>query len=118
MADSPFTVAPPSVRCPCVKKHSPDPGIHLDLHHIVPRSWQGEDVTSNLVWVCKTIHGLVHAGLNLAVKLKRAPTVAELKAVGIGNRYAQRLIRRAIDEYLATHEGAWPTKYTLHREAP
>lgn len=103
--------------CPCVARHAPAPA-YLQSHHVIPSSWGGANVAANKQGLCGTTHDAVHAGLNLSVKLKRYPTLAQLRAAGVRNRYAQGLALRALDEYLDANGGVWPTKLTLHQEAP
>lgn len=102
--------------CRCVARHAPAVA-YVQIHHVVPSSWGGPNTAANKEPLCGTTHDATHHGLNLAVRLKRAPLIEELRAAGVVNRYAQALIYRALAEYVA-NGGQWPTRYTLHREAP
>jgi hypothetical protein len=59
--------------------HRPDPKGHLNRHHIVPLSWGGQTVESNLIWLCPTCHELVHSVLNLFVRVGGKPAAADLQ---------------------------------------
>ncbi len=66
-------LAPPGMRCACVARHHPDPGLHLNHHHVVPLSWGGQTTDENMVWLCPTAHELVHSLLNEYVRLGETP---------------------------------------------
>ncbi len=66
-------LAPPGMRCACVARHHPEPGPHLNHHHIQPLSWGGQSVPENMVWLCPTAHELVHSLLNEYVRLGEKP---------------------------------------------
>lgn len=45
--------------CLCVDRHVPGAFVPT-RHHIVPRSWGGATVDSNLVWLCPNSHTAIH----------------------------------------------------------
>jgi hypothetical protein len=45
--------------CECVAEHSPHAYIP-NQHHVLPRSWGGQTVDTNLVTICDNTHRAVH----------------------------------------------------------
>jgi hypothetical protein len=101
-------LAPPGVVCLCVKRHAPNPGADLNLHHIQPLSWQGPDIESNRIWICPTTHARAHSVLNEYVRA--LPGRPDPKVLARYPMYARRLAERAI----VAVEGKIPHIYTTH----
>jgi hypothetical protein len=102
--------------CPCVKRHSP-PFWEGNRHHVVPESWGGQTVPSNLVDICMNTHGTVHHGLNalihIAWGINKDGTITPKQATAALSRYpayARALILRAV----ACIGGRLPHTYTTH----
>jgi hypothetical protein len=94
------------VACPCVITHVPKPA-YLQKHHILPLGWGGPTTAANLVEICGTTHDAAHHAMNKMVKAKAYVDLSGYP------RYARMLALRAVDEYLALHDGQWPHVYTL-----
>ena len=58
--------------CLCVSTHTPSM-YTPNHHHIVPQSWGGETVNSNLVWLCPNSHTATHQLLNLYIHAQGEP---------------------------------------------
>lgn len=111
MVGIPLKLAPVDVKCQCVKAHRPEPGQHLNSHHIWPLSWSGPNVESNRVWLCPTAHELTHSVLNLYVDANGKPGAAVLKHYP---KYAVALALEAVKR-----AGGIKHVFTLaHPEAP
>lgn len=81
--------------CECVSRHVPESDIN-DLHHIVPKSWGGEDKPTNKIVTCPATHRLAHLLLSTAVRKQRVPTYAELRGYP---RRVQWLVKEAIRRF-------------------
>lgn len=54
-----MTLAPLGQGCACVADHSPAAYVPV-RHHVVPESWDGPTIASNLVTICPSTHTAVH----------------------------------------------------------
>ena len=61
--DEPLSVMHVAKKCECVGQHSPAAYVP-NRHHILPQSWGGQTVDSNLIWICPNTHSSVHDLLN------------------------------------------------------
>jgi hypothetical protein len=59
-------------RCKCVAIHCPASYTTI-THHILPKSWGGQDVPENKVEVCANTHDSIHEILNQYVHLGGKP---------------------------------------------
>ncbi len=66
--------------CACVAEHRP-PVLEFQRHHVLPFYLGGEDVDSNLVWLCSTTHSNVHELLRLMLKAGDVMTDRELQVL-------------------------------------
>lgn len=53
-------------QCQCVTEHSPTAYV-TNQHHIVPQSWGGQTVATNLIPICPNTHTAVHELMNAYV---------------------------------------------------
>lgn len=102
-------LAPPGVVCSNPIRHAPNPGAHLNLHHVVPLSWGGPDVPPNRMWLCPNCHELVHSLLNEYVRAGGKPALDVLRQYPL-------FLRRLAKETIARNGGVIPRVYTAaHR---
>lgn len=80
--------------CPCVARHNPQPR-ELNAHHILPKSWGGQSVATNLIVICPTTHSSTHQLLNAYVHAGGTPDKATL---ALYNRFTQGLAKQAWDQ--------------------
>lgn len=98
-------LAPIGVSCSNPTLHRPNPGNHLNKHHMVPTGWGGQSVPENLIWLCPNCHELEHSILNLYVRYDGPPPFAELRPYPL---YLRALAKRAIE----ANGGVIPHVYT------
>lgn len=77
--------------CRCVTKHSPAAYV-VNLHHVLPQSWGGQTITSNLVPLCPNSHTATHRLIDAYVHAGGDPGPAVRKGY---SRYVQQLAARA-----------------------
>lgn len=91
----PRELAPLGTGCECVNAHSPATYVPAD-HHVIPQSWGGQTVRSNLVRLCPNAHTATHRLLDTYVRaggdpgwdtLRHfSPYIRHLAAVAWANR--------------------------------
>lgn len=59
--------------CDCVVTHVPSSYVP-NHHHILPQSWGGATVESNMVWLCPNSHTATHDLLNQYIYAGGQPT--------------------------------------------
>lgn len=90
-----------SVTCQCVKWHRPKIRI-IDYHHIIPLSWDGPNVQTNIIAICPNQHRLVHELLTLYKKREGFVTSKDLQNFP---RFTRELAKRGWDGYVVLKEG-------------
>jgi hypothetical protein len=72
VTQTPERLAPLGQGCRCVTVHSPVAYVPT-RHHIVPQSWGGPTIDSNLVTLCPSSHTAVHRLLDDYVRVGGDP---------------------------------------------
>lgn len=68
MIEDPRLLNPLGELCQCVEHHEPRAFVPT-YHHIVPKSWGGETIDENMVWLCPNSHTAVHRLIDEYVRL-------------------------------------------------
>lgn len=58
--------------CQCVTQHVPAAFVPTH-HHVLPQSWGGQTVESNMVWLCPNAHTAVHRLIDEYVRVDGEP---------------------------------------------
>lgn len=70
--EEPLMVSHLAKKCECVTLHCPAAYVP-NLHHILPQSWGGQTIDSNLIYLCPNSHSAVHDLLNQYIHTGRIP---------------------------------------------
>lgn len=84
--------------CICVVDHRPKID-ELDRHHVIPLSWGGPDIPSNLTWLCPNAHRQVHLLLSYYMRQKG---IVEWEVLAQFSIFTRKLAKRGWDGYQAT----------------
>lgn len=71
--DEPVLLVPLGEGCACVATHSPVSYVP-HRHHVIPKSWDGPDIESNIVTICPNTHTATHRLLNEYVRQGGEPS--------------------------------------------